>query len=101
MDYATLIVILYGGFNIVGGIVGYVKAKSSASLIAGSGSGIVLLSCASAIGKGNLWALLVSFSVALLLGVRFFRTWLKNRRLMPDLLMILFSLATLISVLFR
>lgn len=98
MDPAGTVVFFYGLFNLVGGIIGYVKAKSKASLIAGSLSGVVLLVCAHQIGMGSLIASFTSLGIALLLGLRFLGTWLKTRRLMPDLLMILYSLATLVFV---
>ena len=86
----------YGVFSLAGGIIGYVKAKSRASLIAGSISGVLLMMSACGIQSGSLMASAGGAVIALLLGARFLGTWLKTRRLMPDLLMIGFSLATLI-----
>ena len=43
MNLAITVVAFYGMFNLVGGGIGYLKAKSRASLIAGSISGILLL----------------------------------------------------------
>ena len=97
MDITTLINAAFGAFSLIGGIIGYVKAKSAASLIAGSGSGILLLLCAYKISQGSHTALLSSLGIALALGGRFLCTWLKNRRVMPDLLMALFSAATLVA----
>ena len=88
----------FGLFNLVGGIIGYIKAKSAASLIAGSVAGVILLSSAYGMTQGVGAAYLISSIVALLLGIRFSMTWFKTRRLMPDLLMILFSLLTLVIV---
>lgn len=98
MDLASVVVVFYGLFNLVGGILGYVKAKSRASLIAGSFSGIVLLACAYRIRMGSMIASFTSLGIALLLGLRFLGTWFKTRRVMPDLLMILLSVATLVLV---
>ena len=95
MDLIIVIVAAYGAFSLVGGVIGYLKAKSAASLIAGGVSGMVLLVCAYGIGQGSRTAILGSLAVALGLGGRFLSTWLKNRRVMPDLLMILFSAATI------
>ena len=36
--------------------------------------------------------------VAFSLGIRFFGTWRRTKRVMPDLLMVAFSIATLIAV---
>ena len=98
MDFAVVIVFLFGIFNLLGGWIGYIKAGSKASLIAGSLAGVVLLGCAYGLRHGSPWAMLVSLVVSILLGGRFLGTWLKNRRVMPDLLMILLSLATIVAV---
>ena len=97
MNWAITVVAFYGIFNLVGGGIGYLKAKSRVSLIAGSISGGLLLFCAYGIGHGSRAALLGSLAIAFVLGARFLGTWLKNRRVMPDLLMILFSAAALLA----
>ena len=43
MNVAAAVVALYGMFSITDGVIGYLKAKSKASLIAGSISGALLL----------------------------------------------------------
>lgn len=88
----------YGLFTLAGGAVGFVKAKSLASLVAGSLAGTSLLACAAGMRQGSLAAALGSLLVALLLGVRFAATWRRRHRLMPDLLMVLFSAVTVIAV---
>ena len=98
MDVTIVVVIAYGLFCLVGGIIGYAKAKSRASLIAGIISGIVLFVSAYGMTEGIRIASFVVLIAAVLLGVRFLKTWMKTRRLMPDLLMILLSLVTLIVV---
>ncbi|OGW87148.1 MAG: hypothetical protein A3C35_03150 [Omnitrophica bacterium RIFCSPHIGHO2_02_FULL_46_11] len=98
MVLEIFIITAYGIFNLVGGVIGYVKAKSAASLIAGSVSGLIFLASAYGVSQGIRAAYLISLLVALLLGIRFSKTWFKTRRLMPDLIMILFSLVTLIVV---
>ena len=98
MEPATLVVFFYGLFSLIGGVIGHLKAKSKASLIAGSLSGMALLACAYGLKIGNNMAPFVSLGIAFLLGARFLGTWFKTRRLMPDFLMILFSLAVFVSV---
>ncbi len=100
MTVAIIMTAMFGFFCIIGGVIGFSKAKSSASLIAGIVFGVVLLSFAWAMGRGAQWAAIGSVLVSILLGIRFFGTWLKKRRLMPDLLMILLSLATISIILY-
>ncbi len=98
MNFATMIVAVFGLFSLIGGVIGFVKAKSKASLIAGMISGVLLLGSAYEMAQNVRAASLVALVVALLLGGRFFGTWRKNHRFMPDLLMIIFSAMTLIVV---
>ena len=96
MQLAMLVTAGFGVFNLVGGVIGYVKAKSAASLIAGSLAGVLLLVCASLIHAGNRTALIGSAAISALLGIRFARTWRVNRRIMPDLIMVVLSVATIV-----
>ena len=98
MNLAVTIVAFYGLFSLVGGMIGYLKAKSTASLIAGSISGVLLILCAYGMGHGSRAAALGSLAMAFVLGARFLGTWLKHHRVMPDLLMVLFSAATVLAV---
>ena len=98
MNFAVVVVSVYGLFTLVGGVIGFVKVKSKASLIAGIISGVLLLGSAYEMTQNVRAASLIALIVALLLGVRFFGTWQKNHRVMPDLLMIILSLATLAAL---
>lgn len=98
MTTSVIVVGIFGIFSFVGGIIGFVKAKSKASLAAGLVSGLVLLVSSFLISAGNSWGAILSLAVALALGGRFLGTWLKNHRVMPDLVMVILSLITLIAV---
>ena len=95
---AVLVVGVFGLFSLVGGVIGYMKAKSRASLIAGTISGILLLMCAVGLRQDSRVAIAGSALIAILLGGRFLGTWRRNHRVMPDLLMVLLSMATLLAV---
>ena len=99
MNFSVVIIGVYGLISIVGGIVGYAKARSVASLIAGSVSGIVLLACAYGLMHGSRAAAIVSAVMAIALGGRFFGVWLRKRRVMPDLIMVFGALIVLASLL--
>lgn len=100
MRTAILAVAAYGVFSILGGVIGFLKVRSVASLLAGGLAGAALLFCAYGMQQGPwvLQASLASILVALLLGIRFSTTFRRRPRIMPDLLMVLFSTVTLVAV---
>ena len=91
-------IVLFAIFNLLGGWIGYQKAGSRASLIAGTTAGILLLVCAVGLAHHSRAAAIGALLIAAALGGRFTGTWIKTRRLMPDLLTVLFSLMTLVAV---
>ena len=99
MALAQTVVLIYGIFSLVGGIIGFLKAKSKASLIAGSISGILLLICANGIGNGNRVSYLAALFISLALGIRFFKTWLVKKKIMPDLIMVVLSAISAVTIL--
>lgn len=68
----------------VGGIIGYVKAKSRASLISGIGSAMLLGIASSLVSAGSVraGAGLGAFIALALIG-RFFPAFMKTRKVMP------------------
>lgn len=98
MTLAVGLITFYGVFTLIGGIIGFVKAKSRASLIAGSVSGVALLVCAALMQRGSRPAAIAGLVIAVALGVRFLRTWREKRRVMPDLLMVVLSILSLVIV---
>lgn len=96
---AYIVVLIYGIFTLVGGLIGFFRAKSKASLIAGGIFGILLIVCANLIKSGSPDAHIVAALISLALGIRFFRTWRVKRKLMPDLVMVVLSALTLIVTL--
>jgi len=68
---ALVVAALYGLVTLVGGVIGYVKANSTASLIAGGICGVLLLLCAAGIFRYPAVSLVSSTILALLLLGRF------------------------------
>lgn len=94
-----LVVFMFGLYSLIGGIIGFLKAGSVASLIAGGLSGLILLVCSYGMRKNVKAASIAAFLVALTLGVRFTGTYLENQRFAPDLVMVILSGGTLLILL--
>lgn len=88
LELARFYLFAFGVFTIAGGIVGYVKAKSRASLVAGGISGAVLLLAAYLVGTAgsastSQLALVVGMVVSLALAGRFIGAYRKSKKVMP------------------
>jgi uncharacterized membrane protein (UPF0136 family) len=97
------LVLIYGILIAVGGVMGYVKAQSMPSLIAGGISGIVLVGAAVAMMKGaysaGWW---ISLVVAALLLIQFGRGALSEGfKIMPGGMVIILSIIVIIALLMR
>lgn len=93
---AKIYFIVFGLLTIVGGILGFVRAGSTASIIAGSISGILLLVAAFLL-PGNIAAgLAIAAIVSLLLAGRFLPAFLKTGAVMPAGMMSVLSVIGLI-----
>ncbi|WP_449419966.1 TMEM14 family protein [Phormidium nigroviride] len=99
MNLGIATAIAYGILTFVGGIIGYAKAQSQASLISGSLSGLLLIFSGIVQLQGQSWGLILATVVAAVLVVVFIARLVKTRKLMPAGLMIaggLVSLALLV-----
>lgn len=96
---AKIYFIVFGLLTIAGGIMGYVKAGSTASIIAGSISGVLLLVAAFLL-PGNVAAgLVLAAVVSLLLAGRFLPAFIKTGAFMPAGLMAILSVLGLVMAL--
>lgn len=93
----TLIIALYGLLVAIGGIIGYVKARSQASLVAGVGSGVVLWIAAYITLTNAINGLILAVCIAGELLVFFSLRWAKTRKFMPAGLMAILSLVATIA----
>jgi uncharacterized membrane protein (UPF0136 family) len=90
IDPATVLYV-YGAFILIGGIIGYVQAKSQISLVMGVVSGIILLGAAYLAGTGNQLGIYIGLAMAAILSVMFILRYVKTKKVMPSLMMAVVS----------
>ena len=93
---AKIYFIIFGLLTIIGGVMGYVRAGSMASIIAGSVSGILLLVAAFLMGNNPVAGLALAAVVSILLAGRFVPAFLKNGDFMPGGMMSVLSVIGII-----
>jgi uncharacterized membrane protein (UPF0136 family) len=98
MESAKIYFIVFGVLTIVGGIVGYVKAGSVASIIAGSITGVLLLVAAFLLPEHRMVGLATALIVSLLLAAQFIPKLLRTARVMPAGIMSVLSVIGIIVV---
>ncbi|MBD2436077.1 TMEM14 family protein [Nostoc sp. FACHB-110] len=87
MNLGIIAALAYGILAIVGGIIGYVQARSQVSLISGIVSGLLLILAAYFQLQGQSWGLILAAVVTGVLVVVFAGRLAKTRKLMPAGLM--------------
>jgi uncharacterized membrane protein (UPF0136 family) len=98
-DMTSWIVLIYAILVAVGGIMGYVKAQSNASLIAGVLSGLFLAGSAIAMMKGSQAGWWIALIVTIALLVRFGLAAMNEFKMMPGGMVIILSLIVLVVLL--
>ena len=97
MEAAKIYFIAFGVLTIVGGIVGYLKAGSVASIIAGSITGVLLLVAAFLLPEHRAIGLATAFILSLLLAAQFVPKCIRTGRVMPAGMMSILSVIGLIA----
>jgi uncharacterized membrane protein (UPF0136 family) len=92
---STIALIIYGIIAIIGGIIGFIKSQSKASVISGSISGTGLLIAGIAAAQSQEWGKIAGMAIAALLIIVFIVRLIKTKKFMPAGLMILGGVATL------
>ncbi len=84
LDLTRIFFFVFGVLAEVGGVLGFVKAKSRASLIAGGISGLLLFVAGGLMSVGKTQAgLILGLVVCVALAGRFVPAFLKTRKMMP------------------
>jgi uncharacterized membrane protein (UPF0136 family) len=97
MEAAKLYFIVFGVLTIVGGVIGYVKAGSVASIIAGSIAGVLLLVAAFLLPEHRAIGLATAFIISLLLAAQFVPKFIRTGRVMPAGMMSILSVIGVIA----
>jgi uncharacterized membrane protein (UPF0136 family) len=97
MEAAKIYFIVFGVLTIAGGIVGYVKAGSVASIIAGSITGVLLLVAALLLPTHRTIGLATALLVSVLLAAQFLPKFLRTGRVMPAGMMAILSVVGIIA----
>ncbi|MBE9185877.1 hypothetical protein IQ270_14535 [Microcoleus sp. LEGE 07076] len=101
MNLGIAAAIGYGALTVVGGIIGYIKAKSQASLISGLISGSLLIFAGSAQLMGQSWGLTLAAAISAVLVIVFILRLVKTRKFMPAGMLILASFASLGAIVYE
>jgi uncharacterized membrane protein (UPF0136 family) len=96
METPKIYFIVFGLLTIAGGIIGYVKAGSVPSIIAGSITGVLLLVAAFLLPEHRAVGLATAFIISLLLAGQFVPKFLRTGRAMPAGLMSILSVIGII-----
>jgi uncharacterized membrane protein (UPF0136 family) len=83
MEAAKIYFLVFGVLTIAGGVLGYVKAGSVASIIAGSITGVLLLVAAFLLPEHRAIGLATAFIISLLLAAQFAPKFIRTGRVMP------------------
>ncbi len=96
MGAAKIYFIVFGILTIAGGVVGYVKAGSVASIVAGGITGVLLLVAALLLPEYRIVGLATACIVSLLLAAQFVPKFLRTGRVMPAGMMSILSVIGII-----
>ena len=96
MQNTAIEIWIYGVIMILGGIMGFVKVGSKASLISGVGMGLALLASGFGVSHGNRDSLVAALVIAALLVVIFAIRYAKTRRFMPGGMLAVLSLVAVV-----
>lgn len=91
MDATSIYFLIFGALTIIGGVIGYVKAGSLPSIIAGSITGLLLLVAGWILPGNRTTGLIIALIVSLLLAAQFIPKFVRTKSLMPAGLMSLLS----------
>ena len=99
MDATRLYFFIFGALTIIGGVIGYVKAGSLPSIIAGGITGVLLVVAGFILPEHRAAGLVTGFVVSLLLAAQFVPKFIRTGKVMPAGLMSILSVIGIIVAL--
>jgi uncharacterized membrane protein (UPF0136 family) len=96
MDATKLYFLVFGVLTIVGGIIGYVKAGSLPSIIAGAITGVLLLVAGFLLPEHRAAGIATAFVVSFVLAAQFVPKFIRTGKMMPAGMMSILSVIGLI-----
>ena len=97
LDSIKIYLFIFGVLTIAGGVMGYVKARSIASIVAGGICGILLAAAGHLVGTGKVQAgLILGLVISLALAGQFVRKFLATKKFMPAGMMSFLSVIGLV-----
>ena len=93
---SSLAAILYGVLALVGGGIGYAQARSTVSLVSGLISGLLLIGAGVLIQQGSAIGIWGAIAITVLLIAVFIGRYVKTRKAMPAILMIVAGIVSLV-----
>ena len=88
---AKIYFIIFGALTIVGGVIGYVKAGSAPSIIAGAITGVLLLAAGFLLPEHRAAGLAIALITSLLLAAQFVPKFMRTGKAMPAGMMSILS----------
>ena len=95
MNLSIIAAFAYGVLAFLGGIIGYIQAKSLVSLLSGSISGLLLILAAYFQLQGQTWGSILALIVTAVLVIVFAVRLVKTRKFMPAGLMAILGIVAL------
>src|SRR5205823_14430114 len=91
--------LIFGALTIIGGVIGYVKAGSLPSIIAGSITGVLLLVAGALLPEHRAIGLATGLVISLLLAAQFVPKFIRTGKAMPAGMMSLLSVIGIVVAL--
>jgi uncharacterized membrane protein (UPF0136 family) len=98
MDATGIYFLIFGALTIIGGVIGYVKAGSLPSIIAGTITGVLLLIAGWILPANRTTGLVIGLIVSLLLAAQFVPKFIRTKSVMPAGLMSVLSVIGIVVV---